>query len=475
MAGIWNQLTYDANGNVTRNSRTGEDNYYVDYDAANRPIRITVGPWATTPTPTARDEFWYGPDGERLVRKQSWDAGGTQKVTWVEYLDEGRYQRSYPVHVANTEYVAKMMPAPSILYRLGKKTSGETWEGKTFLHRDHLGSVDSITIWSGEERSWSFDPFGSRRSSDWSSDATASELATAQSDLDWFTQQGFTDHEHLDRTGLIHMGGRIYDPRLGRFLQPDPVVSDFAFSQDHNRYAYAFNSPVSVIDPTGLIEDILDNTSTYDDYYCDGSTGCRRGSAWGSFPLAEGVLHMRSAEAMFTGLSGEWPAETQLAQAAPPGRPAPVVGGTDYADVADGSAGIVDDSGNYTVEVFWNPWLGEPVPISPGHGADFAELYLEHAATGVEAGATLWGAGKVAKGATTAAGRFLGPKGPIFGNSYYRGAGNSGLLNHGKVRIGWSYNEKTGRLNFSLRVGKWHSDKYWNPLSVKPPLKAPPE
>ena len=36
--------------------------------------------------------------------------------------------------------------------------------------------------------------------------------------------RGHTVHEHLDRTGLIHRGGRVYDPTLGRFLSP--VSSD---------------------------------------------------------------------------------------------------------------------------------------------------------------------------------------------------------------------------------------------------------
>jgi len=79
------------------------------------------------------------------------------------------------------------------------------------------------------------------------------------------------------------------------------------------------------------------------------------------------------------------------------------------------------------------------------------------------------GAANVGKSLTTRVGRFLGPQGPVFGNSYYRGRGNSGLLNHGKVRLGWSYNGNTDSLNFSFRIGKWHSDKYFNPISRKVP------
>ena len=64
--------------------------------------------------------------------------------------------------------------------------------------------------------------------------------------------RGFTRHEHMDRTGLIHMNGRMYDPRLGRFLSPDPIVGDPTSSQSWNLYSYVGNNPLSYVDPTGL-------------------------------------------------------------------------------------------------------------------------------------------------------------------------------------------------------------------------------
>ena len=36
--------------------------------------------------------------------------------------------------------------------------------------------------------------------------------------------RGFTGHEHLQTVGFIHMNGRLYDPALHRFLQPDNYV-----------------------------------------------------------------------------------------------------------------------------------------------------------------------------------------------------------------------------------------------------------
>ena len=42
------------------------------------------------------------------------------------------------------------------------------------------------------------------------------------------------------------MGARYYDPRIGRFTQPDPS------GQETNPYLYAAGDPVNQIDPTGL-------------------------------------------------------------------------------------------------------------------------------------------------------------------------------------------------------------------------------
>jgi RHS repeat-associated protein len=67
------------------------------------------------------------------------------------------------------------------------------------------------------------------------------------------TQKGFTGHEMLDDLGLIHMGGRVYDPTLARFLSTDPVVQQPHNLQNYNRYSYVLNNPVSYTDPTGYL------------------------------------------------------------------------------------------------------------------------------------------------------------------------------------------------------------------------------
>jgi hypothetical protein len=48
------------------------------------------------------------------------------------------------------------------------------------------------------------------------------------------------------------MNGRVYDPVLGRFLSPDPLVQAPYDTQGLNRYAYVRNNPMRYVDPSGL-------------------------------------------------------------------------------------------------------------------------------------------------------------------------------------------------------------------------------
>ena len=65
------------------------------------------------------------------------------------------------------------------------------------------------------------------------------------------TGRGFTGHQHVDRLDLIHMNGRTYDPKLGRFMQADIVVQSPFDTQSYNRYSYLMNNPLNGRDPSG--------------------------------------------------------------------------------------------------------------------------------------------------------------------------------------------------------------------------------
>ncbi len=52
-------------------------------------------------------------------------------------------------------------------------------------------------------------------------------------------------------TGLVKFGTRYYNPNLGRWTQQDPVAGSLGNPDSLNRYLYAKDDPVSVVDPSG--------------------------------------------------------------------------------------------------------------------------------------------------------------------------------------------------------------------------------
>ncbi len=61
----------------------------------------------------------------------------------------------------------------------------------------------------------------------------------------------FTGREWLSELGLYDYRARLYQPELGRFLQPDPKEFE---AGDYNIYRYCHNDPVNRSDPLGLLD-----------------------------------------------------------------------------------------------------------------------------------------------------------------------------------------------------------------------------
>lgn len=111
---------------------------------------------------------------------------------------------------------------------------------------DKFGSLSLVTDGAGQMvEKLAYDAFGKRRSPNGADDTTGSIAGVA-------TAYSFTGHEYLDALGLIHMNGRLYDPKIARFLSPDPHVTQEFNPQNLNRYSYAVNNPFAYTDPTGL-------------------------------------------------------------------------------------------------------------------------------------------------------------------------------------------------------------------------------
>ncbi|MFO0589031.1 MAG: RHS repeat-associated core domain-containing protein [Polyangiaceae bacterium] len=211
---------YDAAGNqITRPGGVS-----VSYTPFDLPRTITEG--ASTVT--------FGYDGdEQRIRK-------TTPAAETLYFG-GWYERVTPMGAGPTEhryYVRSPERVVAVVTRGGAKP------GVAYVHADHLGSVDAVTDATGKvvERR-SYDAFGQRRNPEWGSPPPASFTNA--------TTLGFTGHEDDGEVGLVNMKGRVYDPKLGRFLTTDPIVSDIGFGQAFNPYSYVLNNPLRYTDPSG--------------------------------------------------------------------------------------------------------------------------------------------------------------------------------------------------------------------------------
>ena len=259
--GVATTIAYDTSGHVTGYDAATGDDTFVEWGGRGMASRITVGASATDAAPTARDEFRYGPDGERYYRKTTWSETVADAVTgtdttrtrWVEVYRVGGYEKVVGDGLGDYAWVDKTRAGPAQLVRTAATATATPSTALEYLHGDHLGSLAAATDAAGASLlSLAHEPYGSRRKADWTAALPAAEVAALAAGQDaGRARHGFTGHEPLDRTGFVHMGGRLYDPRLGRFLSPDPIVSEPSSGQGWNLYTYVGNSPLSRTDPTG--------------------------------------------------------------------------------------------------------------------------------------------------------------------------------------------------------------------------------
>ncbi|MDZ7743804.1 MAG: RHS repeat-associated core domain-containing protein [Bacteroidota bacterium] len=116
-----------------------------------------------------------------------------------------------------------------------------------YILKDHLGSYNVIADENGNKlEEMSFDAWGQRRNpDDWSN----SNVPT-----NFLLRRGFTSHEHLDKFAFINMNGRVYDPVVGYFSSPDPLIRIPENTLGFNPYTYGKHNPLSYIDPSGYLE-----------------------------------------------------------------------------------------------------------------------------------------------------------------------------------------------------------------------------
>ena len=218
-------MAYDAAGNQTLYSP-----HTLAYDAENRLKSMTHAS-------SGSGTYLYDGQGRRV--KKTWTpGGGTAQDTYYVYDIAGRLA---------AEYGTASNPAsatPATLYPF----------------TDMLGSVRAVTDAAGTVvECYDYLPFGRMLDSS-DNERPASCHPDPDTELDSDVSQKFTGQVRDEETRLDYFKARYMSAPQGRFLSPDPLLNSGRpwLPQSWNKYSYALNNPLTLIDPTGL-------------YVCDGT------------------------------------------------------------------------------------------------------------------------------------------------------------------------------------------------------------
>jgi RHS repeat-associated protein len=201
------QYFYDANGNVSR-TRGRE----LEFDYEDRLKTVENG--------LKRTHFKYDYQNERVER----DSWSTRTVYMSELYDcRANYLRF------STHCYKNILVGGAVIAKVDEK--GRSY----YFHSNYLGSIISITDHSGREAArLTYEPFGAEK---------------GQGKFPF--NYRFTGQYYDDGADLYFYKSRFYDPRLARFVSPDPVVPVIGNPQTLNRYTYGANNPINYVDPDG--------------------------------------------------------------------------------------------------------------------------------------------------------------------------------------------------------------------------------
>jgi RHS repeat-associated protein len=206
--------SYDASGNITNDGVNA-----LSYDGENRAVSSSGGATAT---------YVYDGHGLRVRKCIPSCTSPTSSTAYVFYSQAviAEYDNNAAAASPSREYIHS---AKGLLATIDSS-------GTRYHMQDHL-SVRMTTDGSGNKTGdQGHFPFGES----WYANNTTTK---------WM----YTTYERDSESGNDYAKVRIYVNRLARFNSPDLLPGSLLLPQTLNRYVYAVNDPVNLVDPTGMM------------------------------------------------------------------------------------------------------------------------------------------------------------------------------------------------------------------------------
>jgi RHS repeat-associated protein len=213
-------FAFDPNGNMTSQTQNGVITTY-GYDFNNRLIKVgTVS------------QYSYNGRGVRLQKTE-----GSVTIRYVVDINHDLSQVLCETDGSGA-ITAYYVYGLGLVYKVNP--SGTHF----YYHFDPIGSTIAMTDDSQSiVNSYAYDPFG----------RVSNSNESASQPFKYVGQYGVMQ----ETNGLLCMRARYYEPRLGRFLTRDPLLTSRTDAQGLNRYVYVKNNSLRQIDPKGEIPHII--------------------------------------------------------------------------------------------------------------------------------------------------------------------------------------------------------------------------
>ena len=242
-------MCYDLAGNLIRDKHV-TNAAWMTYDAENKMLRHNFND-------VQNDTIIY-----------TYDADGKRKESYSDAVGSTRY-----IHGLGGELLYEVLGSRGKTeygYRSGELliTTSVGKPGQSdvkWLITDHLGTPRIVADQTGNlsaVKRHDYLPFGEEIGSTIGGRNTTQGYAAPQSDG---VRQQFTGYERDSATGLDFAQARYMGSSLGRFTSPDPLMASASRGdpQSFNRYTYVRNSPLVMVDPTGLFGDYYDHSGNF--------------------------------------------------------------------------------------------------------------------------------------------------------------------------------------------------------------------